>query len=1213
MGMKVPLNYSMLGKLAARSKSQPQDAKGFTLFQGKLSNVTSSMRSVEFSDCSTMISRFKCPLGAKAYYEIEITTSSTVAMYGFATGDFERSSRFGVGTNKHSWAFDGVENCRWHNSSEKIELNWKAGDVVGLACDLDSADSMKIMVSVNGIFQHQHTFTIDRDAVTNGLFAAFSEGKEGKICYNLGEEPFKHKPPSEVFKAFVEYDVALPLCDLTSWEIAAAKRVEERCSESLRKVLASPYVSMDVLELACKEVGIYKKELDSALRFLHAIGSILHYGKNSDKSKFGRKVGNTVILQPQRVIDAIKCLIRESAEGELNDELRAMDAIIRRNESDKAELDKFLGLTASGAGSLSKQLLTRHLWKAIPKKDHGLLLELLTGFKLLRPLTKPGSPSTTFLVPAMLSKGKLPLEFVEPWWNPPRMFNNAAGMQDVDGKIRVAAMRIRYTPLMGRLPFNFITDLQVSLSQSDLEAEEKYQHYSSEASVVDRLGGSVLSITYKCGGGNIREWVVISRSQQDLCDEQSPSSKFLSSDYINLMGWAELKSSQGTTDWRLLRHVVEEIKLAEKRTASLHLRTMLVFVDAQNRRSLDTQRPSKKKELITFEFEDHSEELVDVNIVSPGLETTLVVRAQNSSGEARMMSLKKQIEAFISNIDREIDVHQEGQILLRIISDLAGHGNKKIGFIWNESDSATAGQEFEPVLIAQKLGAISGADGPLDGVFLNACSTYNFGKLLIDHGVRFVVCWKTEVQDETARELARHFYRALVEKKEHAMSVEDYQNAFVKATNILRASAYTKGFPNPMPTDSPAPSATVDTTRNSPSGDAVQDPIVSTESPNGTRKKVVVETVSRWQSQDVVVFLSQQGETEPIYLWRELLHAERPFPFETDLKILFEKHQLDVDLCASLCKELGVKRVCDMKDLRIGDLERLPWLGDTDKIVFKRRLARMIEGFDASTIAPTEIQTVKLSQDVFSKKRIYAFQAKQPGDAINVHGEFQRVYMKVRLQCDQFFQFDNLPLTTFDDFKSLMLDCVEKRVVGVWFSGHAGEGGKLCFAKDHEGSGMEMLGPDIVAPPVGRASRGSTPADGKGVEFVLLNSCHTRPLGIQMRKAGVPHVVCWRGGVDDHIAFKFAEWFFRELSRDPSSYRNAFDAGMEEVKRIQESCAGDLSFLSENQADEVDPIHDEEGSAEARFRPCYSGDGVGHDVQVDVQADAGGMHRALIA
>jgi hypothetical protein len=451
-----------------------------------------------------------------------------------------------------------------------------------------------------------------------------------------------------------------------------------------------------------------------------------------------------------------------------------------------------------------------------------------------------------------------------------------------------------------------------------------------------------------------------------------------------------------------------------------------------------------------------------------------------------------------------------------------------------------------------------------------------------------------------------------VEKKEHAMSVKDYQSAFVKATDILRVSAYTKGFPNPMPTDSPAPSAAVDATRNSPSGDAVQDPIVSTESPNGTRKKVVVEKVSRWQSQDVVVFLSQQGETEPIYLWREHLHAERPFPFETDLKVLFEKHELDVDLCARLCKELGVTRVCDMKLLSIGGLESLPWLGDTDKIVFKRRLARMIEGFDASTVAPTKIQTVKSSQDVVSKKRIYAFQAKQPGDAINVHGEF----MKVRSQCDQFFEFDNLPLTTFDDFKSLMLDCVEKRVVGVWFSGHAGEGGKLCFAKDHEGSGMEMLGPDIVAAPIGRACRGSNSAGGNGVEFVLLNSCHTRPLGIQMRKAGVPHVVCWRGGVDDRIASKFAEWFFRELVSSlklgyPSSYRNAFDAGMEEVKRIQESCAGDLSFLSKNQADEVDPIRDEEGSAEARFRPCYSGDGVGHDVQVDVQADAGDQQKRV--
>ena len=220
----------------------------------------------------------------------------------------------------------------------------------------------------------------------------------------------------------------------------------------------------------------------------------------------------------------------------MNDELRAMDVLIRRNESAKAELDKYLGLTGAGAGVVSKQLLTHQLWKNIPKGYHGLLLELLKGFKLLRILSDHGTTSETLLVPAMISKDQLPLDFVGPWWYPPK-FNNAAGMKDEDGITRLAGMRVVYKVLTGRLPFSFMTDLQVSLSQLPSGIGGRHQHYSSEAAVVDRLGGSVLAITYKCNGGNIREWVVISRSQDQ---KDGHGSNVLVSDHINVMGWVEL-------------------------------------------------------------------------------------------------------------------------------------------------------------------------------------------------------------------------------------------------------------------------------------------------------------------------------------------------------------------------------------------------------------------------------------------------------------------------------------------------------------------------------------------------------------------------------------------------------------------------------------------------------------------------------------------------
>jgi len=1311
VGMKVPLNYAMLGALADRTKSK--DAfHGFTVFRGKWADVNVSesatlglkwqnignaspdagrvlenselaealTRTIEFShqeweafgiknlritdfvksgdsyfnpadtrtiqfngNLCTMFSKFTCPLGCKAYYELEVLKFDTHPQYGFTTENFKRHMGFthlGVGEDNQSWSFDGANKCKRHQVSEKVDIEWKVGDVVGLACDLDS---MQIMVSVNGSFS-QHTFTIERGAGINGLFPAFT-GKEGKVRYNLGEEPFKHKPPSETFKAFCDYEVSFPLCDLAFWEIAVAKHVETRATDNLRVALASPCVPMKVLEQECAQVGIYKKELDSALRFLHATGSMLHYGTKKDKKRFGWKVQNTVIVQPQFVIDAIKYMIRESIDGELNDELRAMDALIRRNASEKAELDKFLGLTTSGAGILSKHLLTHHLWKKIPKTHHGLLLELLTGFKLLRMLTQPNAPSVIFLVPAMLSKDALPLSYVGPWWCPP-MCKNAAGMKDGDGTTRMAAMRVKYRTLVGRLPLNFMTDLQVSLSQSRLEAEDRFQHYSSEAAVVDRLGGSVLSITYKCGGGNVREWVVISRSQEQV-DERKASSRFLFSDYINVMGWVEFagESPQGKTDWRLLRGVIEEINLAQKRTASLVLDMMLVYVDAEQRLAKPeiVTRKVLKEKIVTFEFEDQSEKVVDVTIdletVFPcNAETTLVKRSQSSSEGPRISSLAKQVDAFFAKTvdDTRIDVHQEGQILMRTILDagtgwkcdvhpqptiddlflsietarernlrlchLAGHGTKK-GFVWNASESATAAQHFEPAPIARKLGAISGANGPLHGVLLNACSTYEFGKLLIEHGVPFVVCWKTEVQDETARELSRHFYRAVVDQKKHAYSVKDYQNAFLEATDLMRASAYTKGFSKPLKSSLPTMVTMKDTaaTRNSPSSVASDSTVVPAKDPSSP----VRQKVTPWNSQDVIVFLSQEGEIEPIYLWRESCRTERPTEFEPELKVLFEEYGLNLDICASLCKELGVENVGDMKLVQTAHLDRLPWLNDTDKIIFKERLGIMIKSFEASKVG---VSTMDSRRAAGSTKRVYAFQTKEQGDPIGVHAEVQRVLISLLVNCDT-FDIISFPMTTFDDFKARLLDCADKNVIGVWFSGHAGEGGKLCFVKDYDAVETEMLGPDIVAPPVGRACRPST--RGEGVEFVLLNSCHTRPLGLQMRKEGVPHVVCWRGNVEDRIASKFAEWFFKELMRSPSEYRRAFDAGREEVKRLQESCADDLSFLSENQADEVDPVDDEEESAEVRFRSCYSGDSVVEDVQDDEQGDADNQQKRV--
>ena len=139
-----------------------------------------------------------------------------------------------------------------------------------------------------------------------------------------------------------------------------------------------------------------------------------------------------------------------------------MDQRIRTSEC-ADDLDHYLGVSSSagfGAGVLTRQLLMRHLWRDFAPSNRAVLLQLTQAFKLVRPITD----TDTFLVPAMLPRGDaLPKEYITPvWWRPAKA-SVAAVMQESSRK---AEMRVVYKVLGGRLPFGFMTELQVSLAQT---------------------------------------------------------------------------------------------------------------------------------------------------------------------------------------------------------------------------------------------------------------------------------------------------------------------------------------------------------------------------------------------------------------------------------------------------------------------------------------------------------------------------------------------------------------------------------------------------------------------------------------------------------------------------------------------------------------------------------------------------------------------------
>jgi hypothetical protein len=227
----------------------------------------------------------------------------------------------------------------------------------------------------------------------------------------------------------------------------------------------------------------------------------------------------------------------------------------------------------------------------------------MKAFKLLRPL--PFAEAETFLVPAMLPRRELPPEYTTPqWWCPSKASGAAVVRADMTAR---AEMRIVYEVLGGSLPFGFMSELQVSLvSLAHSESVEEEQTAASETAVVERICGTVLSEAYDCGGGVIREWIVISRPPMLHAefDQASGVKKKPATDCICIMGWIELHSSEGTTDWRLFTRVMREIESMEQRALSLCLRKKTFCVDSHGKLSNALEIPRRQLLYLRFTFDE---------------------------------------------------------------------------------------------------------------------------------------------------------------------------------------------------------------------------------------------------------------------------------------------------------------------------------------------------------------------------------------------------------------------------------------------------------------------------------------------------------------------------------------------------------------------------------------------------------------------------------
>jgi len=251
-----------------------------------------------------------------------------------------------------------------------------------------------------------------------------------------------------------------------------------------------------------------------------------------------------------------------------------------------------------------------------------------------------------------------------------------------------AKMRIMYQVLGGRLPFGFTSELQVCLAKTDSRCDKEL-HFALEAAVIDRVTGSVLSTAYKCGGGRIREWVVISHPLTGQEQESEPLKVPVLINCICIMGWAEVSSQEGATDWRIFQMVMKEIEdlEMEHNAPGLCLQKMAFYMGAggQISKPFDISRrhhaTANASDLLLFEFNGYGKDAEDVDpdLVLPSLSETRLSKTQQLSEQtAASEGTRYGVDAFFAKRidDHGIDVHAEGQLMMREIMNPVNAGSK---------------------------------------------------------------------------------------------------------------------------------------------------------------------------------------------------------------------------------------------------------------------------------------------------------------------------------------------------------------------------------------------------------------------------------------------------------------------------------------------------------------------------------------------------------
>jgi hypothetical protein len=195
--------------------------------------------------------------------------------------------------------------------------------------------------------------------------------------------------------------------------------------------------------------------------------------------------------------------------------------------------------------------------------------------------------------------------------------------------------------------------------------------------------------------------------------------------------------------------------------------------------------------------------------------------------------------------------------------------------------------------------------------------------------------------------------------------------------------------------------------------------------------------VKTWLEEDVVVFLSRDGDSIPIHLWRKRPVASKPTlntvtveasPTHTvnaeeaeaeRLKDLFVKNGLGAQ-CADVCKELGVVCVNDLKEIGKEDLDELPpYVKDQLKSLHKKRLQSMI-----GTQAPCPIPGAQSGAEA-STSRLTSVPSSPPASTAAGETQADEAEAVVDAGLKAVFEQHGLTSLCLDVCRGMGVDCVD--------------------------------------------------------------------------------------------------------------------------------------------------------------------------------------------